>query len=119
MSRNRISTVLKAAIGIETCEVVARRAVYGGEATTQQNLSIGLHGHTRSCSRIAVMLGHLRADTRAQGISPGAFLARQVRNLHENLERPLHPDVAGATGIVSAQVAGEEAHRDSLERKHS
>ena len=54
-----------------------------------------------------------------QGISPEAFLAWQVRNLHENLERPLHPDVAGATGIVSAQVAGEEAHRDSPERKHS
>ena len=61
----------------------------------------------------------LRADTRAQGISPEAFLARQVRHLREHLERSLHPDVAGATGTVSAQVAGEKAHRDSLERKHS
>ena len=58
-------------------------------------------------------LNFLRAYTNAQGISPEAFLARQARNLCEHLERPLHPDAAGATGIVSAQVAGEEAHRDS------
>ena len=64
-------------------------------------------------------LDFLRADTRAQGISPDTFLARQARNLRELLERPLHPDVAGATGIVSSQVAGGEAHCDSLERKHS
>ena len=64
-------------------------------------------------------LDFLRAYTKAQGISPEAFLARQARNLREPLERPLHPDVAGATGIVSAQVAGEEAHRDSPEGKHS
>ena len=64
-------------------------------------------------------LDFLRAYTSTQGISPEAFLARQARNLREHLERPLHPDVAGATGIVSPHVAGEEAHRDSLERKHS
>ena len=64
-------------------------------------------------------LDFLRADMRTQGISPEAFLARLARNLREHLERPLHPDVAGAPGIVSAHVAGEEAHRDSLERKHS
>ena len=64
-------------------------------------------------------LDFLRADTSAQGISPEPFLARQARNLREHLERPLHPDVAAATGIFSAHVAGEEALRDSLERKHS
>ena len=64
-------------------------------------------------------LDFLRAYTRAQGISPEAFLARQARNLREHLERPLHPDVAGATGIVSPEVAGQEAHRDSLDHKHS
>ena len=64
-------------------------------------------------------LDFLRAYTSAQGISPEAFLARRARNLREHLEQPLHPDVAGATGIVSAHVAGGEAHRDSLERRHS
>ena len=64
-------------------------------------------------------LDFLRADTRAGGISPEAFLARQARHLRKHLERPLHPDAAGATGIVSPDVAGGEAHRDFLERKHS
>ena len=64
-------------------------------------------------------LAFLRAYTSAQGISPEAFLARQARNLRDHLERPLHHDVAAATGIVSAHVAGGEAHRDSFERRHS
>ena len=64
-------------------------------------------------------LDFLRAYTRTQGISPEAFLAQQARNLREHLERPLHPDVAGTTGMVSPEVAGKEAHRDYLERKHS
>ena len=61
----------------------------------------------------------LRAYSAAQGISAEAFLARQARNLRKHLQRPLQPEVVGATGIVSPEIAGEEAHRDHLEKKHS
>ncbi len=61
----------------------------------------------------------LRAYSAAQGTSAEAFLARQARNLREHLQRPLQPDVAGATGIISPDVAGEEAHREHLEGKHA
>ncbi len=61
----------------------------------------------------------LRAYSAAQGTSAEAFLARQARNLRENLQRPLQPDVVGATGIISPEIAGEEAHRDHLEGKHA
>ena len=56
----------------------------------------------------------LCADTRAQGISPEAFLARQARHLREHLERTLHPDVAGPslpTGLQmnrTAQLAARQ-----------
>jgi hypothetical protein len=64
-------------------------------------------------------LEFLRAYTSAQGTSAEAFLARQARNLREHLQRPLHPDVARASGIIAQDVAGEEAHREQLEKKHA
>jgi len=63
-------------------------------------------------------LDFLRAYTSAQGISVEAFLARQARNLREHLQRPLHPDVIAASGIIAPGLACEEAHRAHLEKKH-
>jgi hypothetical protein len=61
----------------------------------------------------------LRAYSAAQGTSVEAFLARQARNLREHLQRPLRPDVLNATGIIRPEVAGEELHREHLEKKHA
>ena len=61
----------------------------------------------------------LHAYSAAQGTSAEAFLARQARNLREHLQRPLQPDVMRATGIISPEVAGEEMHREHLEKKHA
>jgi len=64
-------------------------------------------------------LAFLRNFSAAQGTSAEAFLARQARNLREHLQRPLRPEVLRATGIISPEVAGEETHREHLERKHA
>ena len=64
-------------------------------------------------------LDFLGAYTSAQGTSAEAFLARQARNLREHLQRPAHPDVAEASGIISPEVAGKETHRKHLEKKHA
>ena len=61
----------------------------------------------------------LRDYSAAQGTSAEAFLARQARNLREHLQRPLQPEVMRATGIISPSVAGEETHREHLEKKHA
>ncbi len=63
-------------------------------------------------------LTFLRAYTSAQGTSAEEFLARQARNLREHLQRPLHPGVEAASGIIPAEIAGEEAHRKHLQAKH-
>lgn len=64
-------------------------------------------------------LTFLRAYSATQGISAEAFLARQARNLREHLQRPLQADVAAATGIIAPEIAGKEAHRAHLEKKHA
>ena len=64
-------------------------------------------------------LAFLRAYSTAQGSSAEAYLARQARNLREHLQRPLQQDVLQATGIISPDVAGEEAHRGHLGQKHA
>ena len=61
----------------------------------------------------------LRHFSAAQGTSAEAFLARQARNLREQLQRPLPPEVLRATGIIPPEVAGEETHRAHLAKKHS
>ena len=61
----------------------------------------------------------LRDYTRTQGTSAEAFLARQARNLREQLQTPIHPEVAAASGIVSSEVSAEQAHLAHLEDKHS
>ena len=64
-------------------------------------------------------LAFLRDYSAAQGTSAEAFLARQARNLRKHLQRPLQPEVLRATGIIAPEVAGEEAHREHLEKKHA
>jgi hypothetical protein len=64
-------------------------------------------------------LAFLRAWSEAQGISAEAFLARQARNLREHLQKPLHPDVAAAIGVIVPEKPGEEAYQDYLDRKHA
>jgi hypothetical protein len=61
----------------------------------------------------------LRNFSAAQGTSAEAFLARQARNLREHLQRPLRPEVLRSTGILQPDVAGEETHREHLEKKHA
>jgi hypothetical protein len=64
-------------------------------------------------------LAFLRAYTEAQGISAEAFLARQTHNLRMNLQRPLHPAVEAAIGIISPDIAGQEAYRAHIEKKQA
>lgn len=64
-------------------------------------------------------LDFLRAYTQAQGISAETFLAQQAHRLRVHLQRPVHPDVEQASGIVPPEIDGEEAHREHLERKHA
>lgn len=64
-------------------------------------------------------LAFLRAYSKAQGISAETLLARQARSLREQLQRPVHPEVQAASGIIPASVAGEEAHRAHLAAKHA
>ena len=64
-------------------------------------------------------LAFLRAYSAAHGISAEALLARQARSLREQLQRPVHPEVSAASGIISVDTASVEAHRAHLERKHA
>ena len=64
-------------------------------------------------------LTFLRAYSEAQGTFAEAFLARQAHNLREHLQRPMQADVVAASGIVSPEVAAEEAHREHSEQKHA
>jgi hypothetical protein len=64
-------------------------------------------------------IAFLRAYSAAQGISAEALLARQAHSLREHLQRPVHPVVGAASGIIAVGVAGEEAHRAHLEKKHA
>ena len=64
-------------------------------------------------------LAFLRAYSETQGISAEALLARQARSLREQLQKPVHPEVKAASGIIAASVASEDAHRAYLETKHA
>ncbi|MBL9173482.1 MAG: hypothetical protein JNL10_08115 [Verrucomicrobiales bacterium] len=61
----------------------------------------------------------LRAYSKRRGISAEALLGRQARNVRQHLQRLLHPEVIRATGILSPEVSGEEAHRGPLGQKHA
>ena len=64
-------------------------------------------------------LAFLRAYSAAQGISAETLMARQARSLREHLQRPVHPDVATATGVIAPDVVGEDAYHAHSEEKHS
>ena len=61
----------------------------------------------------------LRAYSEAQGISPEAYLARQARNLREQLGHPPHPEVTAATGVIQADVDAREVYQEHLAKKHA
>jgi hypothetical protein len=63
-------------------------------------------------------LAFLRDWSEKQGTSAEEFLARQARNLREHLQRPLHPDVVAATGIIPSDIDAEKVYREYLERKY-
>jgi hypothetical protein len=63
-------------------------------------------------------LAFLRDFSAAQGTSAEMFLARQARNLREQMQQPLRGEVLRATGIISNEIDGREAHRNYLEQKH-
>jgi hypothetical protein len=62
-------------------------------------------------------LAFLRAWSKEHGTSAEALLAQQARNLRERLQKPLHPDVAAAIGIISSD-ADEETYHRYLEKKY-
>jgi hypothetical protein len=63
-------------------------------------------------------LDFLRSYASAQGTSVEAFLARQARTLREQLQKPIHPKVAAASGVI-APGADDQEHRAHLEKKHA
>jgi len=63
-------------------------------------------------------LTFLRAYSSAHGTSAEAFLARQARNLRQHLQKPLQRNVEAASGIISSEIVGEEAHFEHLNIKH-
>jgi Family of unknown function (DUF6364) len=62
-------------------------------------------------------LAFLREWSKEHGTSAEALIAEQAINLRQRLEKPLHPDVAAAIGIISED-ADEETYRDYLEKKY-
>ena len=60
----------------------------------------------------------LRAYSAAHGMSAKALLAKQARTLREQLERPLHPEVAAAAGIIRGDVDGVAESKAHLDDKH-
>jgi hypothetical protein len=63
-------------------------------------------------------LAFLREWSAKQGTSAEEFLARQARNLREHLQRPLHPDVVAATGIIPSDIDAEKVYHEYLEKKY-
>lgn len=63
-------------------------------------------------------LAFLRRFSEAQGTSAEEILARQARSLRRQLERPLPPTTAAASGIISGDVEASKSHMDHIERKH-
>lgn len=60
----------------------------------------------------------LRAWSENHGISAEEFLAGQVRNLREHMQRPLHPEVVAATGIFPPDLDVKKAYHEYIEKKY-
>ena len=63
-------------------------------------------------------LAFLRAWSEKQGTSAEEFLARQAHNLRQHLQRPLHPDVVAATGIIPSDIDAGKVYHEYLEKKY-
>lgn len=63
-------------------------------------------------------LDFLRTFASGQGTTAEQFLARHARTLRLNLQAPLHPDVAAATGVLRASADPQSDYMEYLERKH-
>lgn len=63
-------------------------------------------------------LAFLRRFSKAQGISAEEILARQARSLRRQLERPLPPTTAAASGIIEGDVEASKTYLNHIERKH-
>jgi hypothetical protein len=63
-------------------------------------------------------LSFLRAYSNAQGTSLEVFLAKQARLLSERLQKPLHPDIIAASGILTPSDDAEAAHMAHLDKKY-
>jgi hypothetical protein len=61
----------------------------------------------------------LRAIAERDGTSPEAFIAKQARLMRERYQRPLHPDVIKATGVIKGDVDVRQDYLDHMERKHA
>ena len=63
-------------------------------------------------------LDFLRSFARGQGTTAEHWLAGHARALRLNLQAPLHPDVAAATGVMRGEVDPQSDYLEYLERKH-
>ncbi len=63
-------------------------------------------------------LDFLQTFARRQGTTAEHWLAGHARTLRLNLQAPLHPDVAAATGVLQAGGDPQSDYLEFLERKH-
>ncbi len=61
----------------------------------------------------------LQSLTASSGTTPEEFLAKQTRLLRERMQRPLHPDVIKATGVIKGDIDARKEYYDYLGRKHA
>ena len=64
-------------------------------------------------------LEFLQAYSQALGTSAEVVLAQQARTLRELHQKPLHPDIIAASGIIHSSIEGQEAHRDHVCKKQA
>ena len=63
-------------------------------------------------------LAFLRSLSKAQGPYAEEILARHARSLRRQLDRPLPPTTAAASGIIAGDVDASKTCLDHMERKH-
>ena len=63
-------------------------------------------------------LDFLKTFAHRQGTTAEHWLAGHARALRLNLQAPLHPDVAAATGVLREATDPQSEYLEYLERKH-
>ena len=63
-------------------------------------------------------LDFLQTFAHGQGTTAERWLAGHAQALRRNLQAPLHPDVAAATGVVREITDPQADYLEYLERKH-